>query len=160
MNTLARLGLGLRPTVAFSPIGAHIPRRHIATLQPRIHMHISKSREEGREYARQLRKEGLHVYTDGSRKLHGGVGGAARATIPGGTVVVTQYLGSARDYSSIEAEMLGIILGVKIAQIFPSNTELTIFSDCQPAIRGLLSGKSNAEYGGSAADTACMGSGA
>ncbi|KAJ6520324.1 hypothetical protein C8R45DRAFT_760445, partial [Mycena sanguinolenta] len=50
------------------------------------------------------------------------------------------YFGTTKRYSSVEAEMLGIILGVKIGQIFPALTHLTILSDCQPAIRELFNG--------------------
>ncbi|KAF8204388.1 ribonuclease H-like domain-containing protein, partial [Mycena galopus ATCC 62051] len=55
------------------------------------------------------------------------------------------YLGTEQNHSSVEAEMWGIILGLKIAQTFPSLTQVTILTDCQAAICQFLS--ANSKYG-------------
>ncbi|KAJ7361209.1 hypothetical protein DFH08DRAFT_637691, partial [Mycena albidolilacea] len=55
-----------------------------------------------------------------------------------GTIIMTQYIGSADRHLSVEGELLGTILALKIAQIIPSLTRVTILSDCQQAIRELL----------------------
>ncbi|KAJ7782026.1 hypothetical protein DFH07DRAFT_792352 [Mycena maculata] len=118
MNTLAA-HLGLRPTLfvaAFFPASrcryGSIPRRHAATLQPRIRSYISKTRKEGVEYAARLSKlsknAGLCVFTNGSRSTcpGGGAGGAARVrTHSGATIIMKQYLGV--QWNLVEAEILG-----------------------------------------------------
>ncbi|KAF7347417.1 hypothetical protein MVEN_01497600 [Mycena venus] len=162
MNTFAAR-LGLRPTsiaAAFFPASrcgyGNISRRYTATLQPRIHSYIPKTRKDGVEYAARISKlsknAGLCVFTDGSRSTcsGGGAGGAARARTPSGTtIVMKQYLGVAEEYHSLEAEILGITLGVRIANTAnpgPSLTRLTILTDCQPAIHALLSLRAKAKY--------------
>jgi ribonuclease HI len=87
--------------------------------------------------AAQLEKEGVCVFADGAG-IGGGVGGAARIRTPAGTIIMTQHIGSADRHLSVEGELLGTILALKIAQTIPSLTRVTILSDCQQAIRELL----------------------
>ncbi|KAJ7127572.1 hypothetical protein C8R43DRAFT_826104, partial [Mycena crocata] len=80
---------------------------------------------------------------DGSRS-RGGVGGAARAYTPHGTIIIREYLGRSQDHLSVEGEILGAILALQIIKsvAVPSLTRATIFIDCQQAIFELASGRS------------------
>jgi len=105
--------------------------------------HISRTRAEALQYAKEPveEKDELRVYADGSR-YHGGMGGAARAEIGRGTVVVKEYLGSSERHRAVEGEIVGAISAVKIIKAEPSITRAAIFIDCQQAIRELASGRS------------------
>ncbi|KAJ7157074.1 hypothetical protein C8R46DRAFT_1225689 [Mycena filopes] len=128
MNTIARLGLTpTRSRVSAPPTTIFISAtRHLHTL-PRVQFesHIPASRALGVAYAAQIAQEELCVYTDGSA-FGGGVGGAARARTPAGTLVMKEHLGPQRQDSqdghghiAVEGEILGIILGLGIIKAFP-----------------------------------------
>ncbi|KAJ7757442.1 hypothetical protein B0H16DRAFT_1314264 [Mycena metata] len=53
--------------------------------------------------------------------------------------------GKTRGHLAVEGEMLGIILGLRIINTFPSVRHATVLVDCQPAIFELLRAKS--KYG-------------
>lgn len=88
-------------------------------------------------------REGFCVFTDGSARYRdGGVGGAARANTPFGTMIMKEYLGKSSDHRSIDGEILGALLGLRIIKTVaqPSSvTRATMFIDSKQAIRRLLS---------------------
>ncbi|KAJ6486124.1 ribonuclease H-like domain-containing protein [Mycena vitilis] len=134
MNSLARLVLE-RTTTSLGPLTR---RNHVYT-QPHLFFHIPQDRILGAEYAKGITKQEVCVATDGSRYPDGGVGGAARAHIPGGTIIMQEYLGRANGHLSVEGEILGATLGLKVLQMLPGLTQATILVDCQQAIQEIFS---------------------
>ncbi|KAK7063797.1 ribonuclease H-like domain-containing protein [Favolaschia claudopus] len=115
--------LGLRPTATSS-----------AESQP---ISIPRSRDEGALLAARLTnsKQHLCIYTDGSSIPGKGVGGAALSRTPAGTIIMRQYLGPTGEHLSVEGEIMGLILAMKIVQMVPDLSRvITVLCDCQEAI--------------------------
>ncbi|TFY52504.1 hypothetical protein EVJ58_g9980 [Rhodofomes roseus] len=81
--------------------------------RPPYTVSIAENKEAALEEERKWEyKPGPHVYTDGS-DVDGGVGAAAVLTRPGRETKVLRYrLGSAKEHTVYEAEIVGLILGV------------------------------------------------
>ncbi|KAJ7070573.1 hypothetical protein C8F01DRAFT_1106899, partial [Mycena amicta] len=131
MNTALRLRLGL-------------PAHH-ALLHPRSYATPTAAKQLLGTDSRLKKRtvNNLEVFTDGSRRLFG-VGGAARADTPLGTIVMKEYLGQYSDHRSLDAEFLGAILGLRIIKTVAAQSRYkvalsaTVFMDCDGAISKLV----------------------
>ncbi|KAJ7611022.1 hypothetical protein FB45DRAFT_875706 [Roridomyces roridus] len=146
MNTilhLSRLSTRAAATVNKTTrctIAPPVPR---ATL-PSLYHQIPPTRAEAASMASLIPPTELQIFTDGSA-FRGGVGGAARARLPGmGTLVLKEYLGAQPAHLAVEGEILGVILGLQILKTArtPKSKHATILVDCQQAIRELVNGRS------------------
>ncbi|KAJ7508604.1 hypothetical protein B0H11DRAFT_35553 [Mycena galericulata] len=141
MNAIVQLGLRSTHTLLHST-GRSATRNIISSLsRPQLYQEIARSRSHATYNVEQIMKREFWVYADGSG-YRGGVGGAARAKTPHGTLVMKEYLGTLGDHLPVEGEILGVILGLRIIKSVPGLTRATILTDCQQAIRELVSGKS------------------
>ncbi|KAK7046878.1 ribonuclease H-like domain-containing protein [Favolaschia claudopus] len=125
MNSATRLGLGIM---------THAPSK---LLQPFTHFQSPKARLQPGSH--------LEIYVDGSAGHAGGdVGAAARATIPDGTtIIMKQYLGKLRKFSSQDGEIFGAMLALRILKATEPLrfTHATIFTDSKWTIHRLLNDK-------------------
>ncbi|KAJ7146247.1 ribonuclease H-like domain-containing protein [Mycena epipterygia] len=135
--------LGLKSSASPLSHSAILSQRYISSeiLRPRIYQEISRSRKVAAYNVERITREDFCVFTDGS-SYRGGVGGAARARTPDGTIVMREHLGTTAHHCAVEGEILGIILGLKIIKNMTFITRATILVDCQQAIREMVSGKS------------------
>ncbi|KAJ7103069.1 hypothetical protein B0H15DRAFT_191810 [Mycena belliarum] len=148
MKIAIRLGLGsLKSISAFSTrafsttVAPPAPRRippH--SVRPPISHEIARSKPAAKHNAMCLVSalREFTVWADGSA-IDDGVGAAARAMTPFGTLVKRAHLGPRSAHTPAKAELFALVLALRIVNSAPVRAlrlrRVTLLTDCQQAIR-------------------------
>ena len=81
--------------------------------------------------------DGHKIYTDGSRSPKGAGGAAVLFHDDQYVSTMKTHLGDASEWTSLQSELAGLILGLHQALSQPNLRRATLFTDCQSAIRAV-----------------------